>query len=105
VVDDCSTDRTKEVIEQYVEQDSRVKLFSTPQNSGPYVARNIALQEATGEYVTVNDADDWSHAEKIATQEIFNRLSDRHCEYERTCAFNGRRFKIVSSRNTRKIYF
>lgn len=68
VVDDCSTDRTKEVIEQYVEQDSRVKLFSTPQNSGPYVARNIALQEATGEYVTVNDADDWSHAEKIATQ-------------------------------------
>ncbi len=68
VVDDCSTDQTKEVIQQYVEKDSRVKLLSTPQNSGPYVARNIALREATGEFVTVNDADDWSHAEKIAIQ-------------------------------------
>src|SRR5699024_5326132 len=68
VVDDCSTDRTKEVIEQYVEQDSRVKWFSTPQNSGPYVARNIALQEATGAYGTVKHADDWSHREKAATE-------------------------------------
>ena len=68
IVDDCSTDRTKEVIQSYMEDDSRIRLFSTPQNSGPYVARNIALQNATGEYVTVNDADDWSHAEKIATQ-------------------------------------
>src|SRR5699024_5724082 len=54
IVDDCSTDRTKEVIQSYMEDDSRIRLFSTPQNSGPYVARNIALQNATGEYVTVN---------------------------------------------------
>src|SRR5699024_7002140 len=36
VVDDCSTDRTVEVVEQYVQKDDRVKLFSTPANSGPY---------------------------------------------------------------------
>src|SRR5699024_1004799 len=32
------------------------------------VARNIALKEAAGEFVTINDADDWSHPEKIETQ-------------------------------------
>jgi len=67
-VDDCSPDRTAEVIQAYEKKDPRVKFLKTPINSGPYVARNIALQAATGEFVTVNDADDWSHAEKIETQ-------------------------------------
>ena len=68
IVDDCSTDRTLEVAQTYAEKDERVKVFSTPQNSGPYVARNIALQAATGDFVTVNDADDWSHEKKIEIQ-------------------------------------
>lgn len=68
IVDDCSTDNTFQVMKQYAEKDDRVKIFSTPNNSGPYVARNIALQAATGDFVTVNDADDWSHEKKIATQ-------------------------------------
>src|SRR5699024_9821382 len=54
--------------EHFAEQDERIKLFKTPENSGPYVARNIALQSATGEFVTVNDADDWSHEKKIEIQ-------------------------------------
>ena len=70
IVDDCSPDNTLEVIKSYAEKDDRIKYFQTPSNSGPYVARNIALQYATGEYVTVNDADDWSHAEKIEKQVI-----------------------------------
>ncbi|MEC5425933.1 glycosyltransferase family A protein [Virgibacillus sp. C22-A2] len=68
VVDDCSKDKTAEVIKEYTKKDPRVKLFQTPANSGPYAARNIALNEASGEFVTINDADDWSHAEKIETQ-------------------------------------
>ncbi len=68
IVDDCSPDDTYKVMERYAEQDKRIKIFQTPQNSGPYVARNIALHEATGEFVTVNDADDWSHERKIEMQ-------------------------------------
>jgi len=68
VVDDCSTDNTREVVKSYVEKDSRIKLLSTLENSGAYTARNIALQAATGEFVTINDSDDWSHAVKIETQ-------------------------------------
>lgn len=77
VVDDCSTDGTREVVQRYMEKDDRVKLLSTPENSGPYVARNIGLQQATGEFVTINDADDWSHPEKIQkqTEHLLNNSS------------------------------
>src|SRR5699024_7284912 len=46
----------------------RVNVFQKERNSGTYAARNIALQHATGKYITMNDADDWSHEQKIATQ-------------------------------------
>nr|WP_246187557.1 glycosyltransferase family A protein [Ornithinibacillus caprae] len=68
VVDDCSPDDTVKVVREYAEKDSRIKLLNTPINSGPYVARNIALKEATGEFVTINDSDDWSHPQKIEIQ-------------------------------------
>jgi len=68
VVDDCSTDDTLALAQSYAEKDERVIVRQTEQNSGPYVARNIALTIATGDYVTINDADDWSHEQKIAVQ-------------------------------------
>src|SRR5690625_180683 len=68
IVDDCSPDQTYEVMKQYAAKDERIKIFQTPRNSGPYVARNIALKVATGQFITVNDADDWSHEKKLELQ-------------------------------------
>lgn len=68
IVDDCSSDDTLAIAKQYESLDERVIVKQTEQNSGPYVARNIALSIATGDFVTINDADDWSHEEKIAIQ-------------------------------------
>lgn len=68
IVDDCSPDDTAKVVQSYMKKDSRIQLLHTPKNSGPYVARNIGLQAATGEFITINDSDDWSHKQKIETQ-------------------------------------
>lgn len=68
IVDDCSPDQTAEVVRQLAEQDSRIRVLHTPVNSGPYVARNIALREARGDLVTCHDADDWSHPRKLELQ-------------------------------------
>lgn len=68
VVDDCSTDNTVSVIEEYANKDKRVKLIKAKINRGAYVARNLALGKAKGEFVTTHDADDWSHQEKIEYQ-------------------------------------
>ena len=68
VVDDNSTDGTTNIVEGFAKKDSRIKLIKQSKNQGPYIARNTALQQANGEFVTTNDADDWSHQQKIQWQ-------------------------------------
>lgn len=59
VVDDCSTDNSREVVEAIVEEHPTVKFVSTPQNSGCVATpRNTALPYITGEYVQFLDGDD-----------------------------------------------
>ncbi|WP_216829903.1 glycosyltransferase [Alkalihalobacterium elongatum] len=68
VVDDCSPDQTASMVEEYEKKDARVKLLRAKVNGGAYAARNLALKEATGDFITINDADDWSHVQKIELQ-------------------------------------
>ncbi len=68
VVDDCSTDCTAEIIAAYKARDPRVVALRTPENFGSYTARNLALSQARGDLITVHDANDWSHPQKIALQ-------------------------------------
>lgn len=68
VIDDCSPDKTCEVVEKYASRDARIELVRMEQNGGAYVARNRGLELARGKYVTLHDADDWSHPHKIEFQ-------------------------------------
>lgn len=57
VIDDCSTDSTMEVIKQVVGQNA--KILQTKKNSGTAAAsRNIAIENAQGEYLLFLDGDD-----------------------------------------------
>lgn len=57
VIDDCSTDSTMEVIKQVVGQNA--KILQTKKNSGTAAAsRNIAIENAKGEYLLFLDGDD-----------------------------------------------
>lgn len=58
VVDDASTDATPEVLARIAAADSRVRVFRQPSRSGAPAARNVALHEASGNYVTGLDDDD-----------------------------------------------
>ena len=66
VVDDASTDRSPAIAAAIAARDPRFRLIRQPKNLGGYAARNRALAEARGDFVTVQDADDWSHPERIA---------------------------------------
>jgi len=68
VIDDCSPDNTCEVVESYARLDPRITLVRMEENGGAYVARNRGLDLAQGKYVTLHDADDWSHPIKIEFQ-------------------------------------
>ena len=58
VVDDCSTDNTCEVIEQYAQNHSNICLIRQPKNHRQGAARNRGLEVAKGEYITFVDSDD-----------------------------------------------
>ena len=57
-VDDGSTDNSRQIIEEYVKKDPRVKLL-VQDNKHAGVARNYGLSVAGGGYVHFLDADDW----------------------------------------------
>lgn len=69
VLDDCSpTLDTVNVAESFASNDPRIRVIRMEKNGGAYVARNRGLDEATGDFITIHDADDWSHPKKIEKQ-------------------------------------
>ncbi|MCM1107549.1 MAG: glycosyltransferase [Clostridium sp.] len=69
VVDDCSTDRSVEVMMRYVELDSRIRMFTNPRSSGmPGAPRNRGLEEATGRFIAFLDSDDVWLPDKLEQQ-------------------------------------
>jgi len=71
IVDDGSTDNTREVLASYT--DPRVRYFYK-HNGGLSSARNFGLSVANGEYIAFLDSDDVWHPWKLAAQvEIFRR--------------------------------
>lgn len=68
IVDDCSNDRTKEIVEEYISKDDRIKYYCLKNNSGAAVARTRAMQLADGEYMAFLDADDLWTEDKLEKQ-------------------------------------
>lgn len=68
VIDDCSTDKTAEIIEKFVMKDSRIKYFKLDRNSGAAVARNNAVELSKGKYIAFLDSDDVWFRSKLSKQ-------------------------------------
>lgn len=58
-VDDCSTDNSYKILEEYLQKDSRIRIFRQERNKKQGAARNKGLEMATGEYVWFVDSDDY----------------------------------------------
>ncbi|MEL7301286.1 MAG: glycosyltransferase [Pseudomonadota bacterium] len=68
VVDDGSTDQTRAIADRFADADPRFRVVSSPRNEGAYPARNRGAAAARGAYITVLDADDWAHPDRILQQ-------------------------------------
>jgi len=65
IVNDSSSDNSENVILKYVNKHNLIKYFKSSENNGAGGARNIALEIATGDYISFIDSDDWVDSNMI----------------------------------------
>ena len=58
LLDDGSTDGTRQIIKAYAERDARIKPYYFDDHAGPYVRRNFAIERARADFIVIQDADD-----------------------------------------------
>jgi glycosyltransferase involved in cell wall biosynthesis len=68
ITDDCSTDGTREVVERYVQRDSRIHLLRLEKNGGAGAARNNSIRAAKGRFIAFCDSDDRWTPDKLERQ-------------------------------------
>lgn len=59
LINDCSTDGSLLLLQEYAKRDNRIKLIDLKENKGAAVARNIGIENASGEYLGFVDSDDF----------------------------------------------
>jgi glycosyltransferase involved in cell wall biosynthesis len=68
IVDDGSTDKTFEILEGYMKNDSRIKVIRNERNIGLTKSLNKAIKISQGDYIARMDADDVSLPERLEKQ-------------------------------------
>jgi len=68
VIDDCSSDQSVSIIEDYINSYTNIKLIKNTKNEGAAVSRNKGIMEAQGDYIAFLDADDLWKPEKLEKQ-------------------------------------
>lgn len=68
VVNDCSKDRTVELVKSIAATDQRVRLISNVKNSGVSYTRKHGLEEANGSWIAILDSDDAWAPDKLEKQ-------------------------------------
>lgn len=85
IIDDCSTDNTKEIAEKLADNDRRIRTIHNKENIGVSKTRNRGIQEAVGDWIAFLDSDDVWEPEKLERQ--LKLTADRdadivYCSYD-----------------------
>lgn len=103
LVDDCSTDKTYNILKQYAKDYVNIQIIKNEKNSGAGYSRNSALKVANGKYISYIDSDDYIDSDyyeemiktvkqnkaDIAVCDIFIRYDGEGFD-TRSCACNGK---------------
>ena len=76
ILNDMSTDRSYEIIQEYAQKDGRIKVINSEKNIGVVEGRNRLINEADGEYIAFLDADDYWKEDKLEKQIEFMKNKD-----------------------------
>src|SRR3989338_3332237 len=75
IINDCSLDKTGEILEDWQKKDSRIVVLKNEKNLGLTKSLNKALAHATGTYIARIDADDIADSLRLSKQFAFMELN------------------------------
>jgi glycosyltransferase involved in cell wall biosynthesis len=58
-INDCSTDNSLKILQDYAQKDTRIKIIDFKENKGVSIARNTGIDFSNGEYIGFVDSDDY----------------------------------------------
>lgn len=103
IIDDCSTDNSSKIIQEFSSKDKRIKYFKTEKPSGsPIYPRNIGIKNATGRYIAFLDSDDIWLPNKLEEQlKLFKdeRTAVVYSNYEKINEAGERNQRIIIAPN------
>lgn len=102
LIDDCSTDESFKICHKYAAKDRRVKVLSNVENKGQVYSYVKGIKEATGDFISFVDSDDW------ISLDMLEKLYTALCDYDADIAACGcwhiyDNCKIVEPTNIHKI--
>ena len=106
ITDDCSSDNSILIIQEYADKDARIKLLTQSYRQGVSSARNHALEESSGRYIAFLDSDDVWKPDKLECQLDFmqqNNVSFTYTFYD-TIDEEGRKVGTVCPRYVKVDY-
>ena len=71
VINDCSTDNSKNILDEYEKKYQNIKVFHNKTNKGIGYNRNLGIKKASGEFIGFIDSDDW--VEKNMFEKMYNK--------------------------------
>lgn len=99
VVDDCSTDDTPKVLDEYAKKNACMRVIRHEKNGSSHVARCTGVENARGTFVIFLDGDDYlfpDALEKLMTQVVNSGEDFDVCEYSYQCQPSG---KVINPNN------
>jgi glycosyltransferase involved in cell wall biosynthesis len=94
LVDDCSTDNSLEICNNFKKKDNRIKVYHKKFNEGTAQARKTGVLYAVAEFIIFADNDDW--IEPIMLEELYNKIISN--DYDMVCC------DFISENSKERIY-
>jgi glycosyltransferase involved in cell wall biosynthesis len=101
LVDDCSTDRSRDICMTFKKKDNRIVYLALPENKGYGYACNTGIKKATGEYVTIFEPDDY--IAKKAYSDVVKKAKKHNLDLVRFGFYLYKNGKKCNSNYLRKI--
>lgn len=100
IVDDCSSDNSVEIVNQFSKNEPRIIIYKMERNVGKGVALNVLIQNIKGDYIAFIDADDIWENSKLENQLNFmieNNVGFSFTAYTQFDSNTGNNIRIIST--------